>query len=111
MLLPHDLWGADGYPISRFPGDNGNWTDYDNFLTRVISDVRAAGITVADTPEVRQDWAQYYDKVSEADADAGRRLGTAEGPRQPFVVLQDAAAHDPSATVRVLMRKARLIGE
>jgi arylsulfatase A-like enzyme len=27
-----------------------------------------------DTPEVRQDWAQYYDKVSEADADAGQHL-------------------------------------
>jgi len=27
-----------------------------------------------DTPEVRQDWAQYYDKVSEADADAGKQL-------------------------------------
>jgi arylsulfatase A-like enzyme len=27
-----------------------------------------------DTPEVRQDWAQYYDGVSEADADAGKRL-------------------------------------
>lgn len=27
-----------------------------------------------DTPEVRQDWAQYYDVVSEADADAGIRL-------------------------------------
>lgn len=27
-----------------------------------------------DIPEVRQDWAQYYDKVSEADADAGRHL-------------------------------------
>ena len=27
-----------------------------------------------DLPEVRQDWAQYYDKVSEADADAGTRL-------------------------------------
>lgn len=27
-----------------------------------------------DLPAVRQDWAQYYDKVSEADADAGRRL-------------------------------------
>ncbi|MCA1962792.1 MAG: sulfatase-like hydrolase/transferase [Prosthecobacter sp.] len=27
-----------------------------------------------DTPEVRQDWAQYYDKVTEADASAGRRL-------------------------------------
>lgn len=27
-----------------------------------------------DTPEVRQDWAQYYDCVTEADADAGARL-------------------------------------
>lgn len=27
-----------------------------------------------DTPEVRQDWAQYYDVVTEADADAGARL-------------------------------------
>ncbi len=27
-----------------------------------------------DTPEVRHDWAQYYDGVREADADAGRRL-------------------------------------
>ena len=27
-----------------------------------------------DTPEVRQDWAQYYDGVSAADADAGERL-------------------------------------
>jgi uncharacterized sulfatase len=27
-----------------------------------------------DTPEVRQDWAQYYDGVSAADADAGQRL-------------------------------------
>ena len=27
-----------------------------------------------DTPEVRQDWAQYYDAVSAADADAGGRL-------------------------------------
>ncbi len=27
-----------------------------------------------DTPEVRRDWAQYYDVVSAADADAGQRL-------------------------------------
>ena len=27
-----------------------------------------------DRPEVREDWAQYYDAVSEADADAGQRL-------------------------------------
>ncbi|GAA1784843.1 RICIN domain-containing protein [Luedemannella flava] len=46
ILLPHDLWGADGASISRYPGDNGNWTDYDNFLTRLFNDVKAAGITV-----------------------------------------------------------------
>lgn len=27
-----------------------------------------------DTPETRQDWAQYYDQVAAADADAGQRL-------------------------------------
>ena len=27
-----------------------------------------------DTPEVRQDWAQYYDKMSEMDATVGKRL-------------------------------------
>src|SRR5262249_29817601 len=27
-----------------------------------------------DTPEVRQDWAQYYDKMTEMDAQAGRLL-------------------------------------
>ncbi len=27
-----------------------------------------------DTPEVRQDWAQYYDKITEMDAQAGARL-------------------------------------
>ncbi|MDI5981620.1 RICIN domain-containing protein [Amycolatopsis magusensis] len=46
VLLVHDLWGADGYPISRFPGDNGNWADYDDFLTRLIDDVRATGAPV-----------------------------------------------------------------
>jgi hypothetical protein len=69
ILLPHDLWGADGFPISRFPGDNGDWTDYDNFLTRVISDVRAAGLTVQwdiwNEPNITLFWnrpqAQYFE--------------------------------------------------
>jgi ricin-type beta-trefoil lectin protein len=46
VLLPHDLWGADGAGIARFPGDNGDWTDYDRFLTRVFADVRATGVAV-----------------------------------------------------------------
>lgn len=31
-----------------------------------------------DTPEVRQDWAQYYDQLTLADASAGRRLAELE---------------------------------
>ena len=31
-----------------------------------------------DTPEVRQDWAQYYDTVTDADTDAGRVLAALE---------------------------------
>lgn len=31
-----------------------------------------------DTPEVRRDWAQYYDVVSQADADAGKVLAELE---------------------------------
>ncbi|MFB9239445.1 beta-xylosidase, partial [Plantactinospora siamensis] len=46
VLLNHDIWGADGAGISRFPGDNGDWTDYDNYLNRLFTDIRAAGITV-----------------------------------------------------------------
>lgn len=39
-------------------------------------DPRQARVPVyhPDTPEVRRDWARYYDTVSEADADAGARL-------------------------------------
>ncbi|WP_447001945.1 RICIN domain-containing protein [Saccharothrix isguenensis] len=69
VLLPHDLWGADSYPISRFPGDNGDWTDYENFLTRVINDVRATGVPVQwdlwNEPNLGLFWnrsqAQYFE--------------------------------------------------
>ncbi|MEV4459743.1 ricin-type beta-trefoil lectin domain protein [Microbispora sp. NPDC049633] len=69
VLLVHDLWGADGYPISRFPGDNGNWTDYDAFLTRLIGDVRATGAPVQwdlwNEPNITLFWnrpiSQYFE--------------------------------------------------
>jgi hypothetical protein len=69
VLLVHDLWGADGYPISRFPGDNGAWTDYDNFLTRLINDVRATGLPVMwdlwNEPNITLFWnrpqSQYFE--------------------------------------------------
>ena len=42
-----------------------------------------------DTPEVRRDWAQYYDIVSEADADAGKLLAklAADGLAEDTIVF------------------------
>lgn len=36
ILLIHDLWGADGTQSSTapYPGDNGDWSSWDNYLTR-----------------------------------------------------------------------------
>ena len=52
------------------------------------SDVRVPAYH-PDLPEVREDWAQYYDKVSEADADAGKRLAelTASGLAEDTIVF------------------------
>jgi hypothetical protein len=69
VLLVHDLWGADGYAISRFPGDNGDWSDYDAFLTRLINDVRASGAPVQwdiwNEPNISLFWnraqSQYFE--------------------------------------------------
>ncbi|QLQ34935.1 RICIN domain-containing protein [Micromonospora robiginosa] len=69
VLLDHDLWGADGASISRYPGDNGDWSDYDRFLDRLFSDVRSAGITVQwdiwNEPNISLFWnrpqSQYFE--------------------------------------------------
>jgi hypothetical protein len=43
------LWGSDGVcNVPSWPGDNGNWTAYTNFLNQIISDVKAAGMTGGD---------------------------------------------------------------
>ncbi|MFE9452033.1 RICIN domain-containing protein [Streptomyces sp. NPDC006739] len=46
VLLPHDLWGADGTTSQGWPGDNGDWTQFDNFVTQLIGDVKANNMTV-----------------------------------------------------------------
>jgi hypothetical protein len=43
------LWGSDGpCNVPRWPGDNGNWTEYTAFINQIINDVRANGMTGAD---------------------------------------------------------------
>lgn len=41
ILLPHDLWGTDQSNSSTvWPGDNGNWTNYDQFVNTVLADLK-----------------------------------------------------------------------
>ncbi|MFC7385396.1 RICIN domain-containing protein [Sphaerisporangium rhizosphaerae] len=88
VLLVHDLWGADGYPISRFPGDNGNWTDFDNFLTRLISDVQATGAPVQwdlwNEPNITIFWNRPQSQYFEMWRRAYQRVRAAF-PSQPIV--------------------------
>ncbi|MFF0311195.1 RICIN domain-containing protein [Streptosporangium sp. NPDC004379] len=81
VLLVHDLWGADGYPISRFPGDNGDWSDYDAFLTRLVNDVRATGAPVQwdlwNEPNITLFWNRPISQYLEMWKRAYQRIRTA----------------------------------
>lgn len=49
ILLPHDLWGADGVcHVPRWPGDNGDWSEFTNFMAQVINDAKTNGMTGSD---------------------------------------------------------------
>ncbi|KAL8389050.1 hypothetical protein RB595_008828 [Gaeumannomyces hyphopodioides] len=42
IIYVHDVWGTDnGNSSSYWPGDNGNWAPYDNFLKRFMDDLVA----------------------------------------------------------------------
>lgn len=42
ILLPHDVWGTDHANSSTvWPGDNGDWSDYDKFVRRLMADLKA----------------------------------------------------------------------
>ncbi|WP_405884547.1 RICIN domain-containing protein [Streptomyces sp. NBC_01136] len=81
VLLPHDLWGADGTTSQGWPGDNGDWTQFDAFVTQLISDVKANNMTVqwdlwnepdgsgfwgASQTQYLQMWSRFYAKVRAA---------------------------------------------
>ncbi|WP_307020606.1 RICIN domain-containing protein [Streptomyces canus] len=81
VLLPHDLWGADGFTSQGWPGDNGDWTQFDAFVTQLISDVRANNMTVQwdlwnepdgsnfwapSQAQYLQMWSRFYARVRSA---------------------------------------------
>lgn len=42
IILPHDIWGTDqANSTTVWPGDNGDWTDYENFIHQLMSDLKA----------------------------------------------------------------------
>jgi hypothetical protein len=49
LVLVHDIWGADAVcRVPRWPGQNGDWTEYTNFMARLIDDAKASGMTGSD---------------------------------------------------------------
>ena len=71
IYLIHDLWGADGQQnsTSPYPGDNGDWTSWDAYLTQWIADMKAnnaldgLSIDIWNEPDLTAFWrasqAQY----------------------------------------------------
>lgn len=42
IVLPHDIWGTDHANDSTvWPGDNGDWTNYDQYLDQLLGDLKA----------------------------------------------------------------------
>ncbi|WP_329557331.1 RICIN domain-containing protein [Streptomyces sp. NBC_00696] len=81
VLLPHDLWGADGTTSQGWPGDNGDWTQFDAFVTQLVSDVKANNMTVqwdlwnepdgsgfwgASQTQYLQMWSRFYARIRAA---------------------------------------------
>jgi hypothetical protein len=53
IMILAPIWGSDGVcNVPRWPGDGGNWSEFTSFLTQVINDAIADGMT---GPDVRWD--------------------------------------------------------
>ncbi|KAI0151022.1 glycoside hydrolase superfamily [Pestalotiopsis sp. NC0098] len=73
ILLPHDLWGAQGGATASdlFPGDNGNWTEMELFFDQLISDMNANDmldgvvIDIWNEPDGSGFWAKSWDQYLE----------------------------------------------
>ncbi|KAK2808651.1 hypothetical protein FQN50_004515 [Emmonsiellopsis sp. PD_5] len=73
ILLVHDMWGADGGSDSSspFPGDDGDWSETDAFLTQLVKDIKANDmldglvIDLWNEPDLdifwARSWPQYLD--------------------------------------------------
>lgn len=80
ILLPHDLWGADGGATSEtpFPGDNGDWSNMEDFWNQVIGDLTANNmlegliIDLWNEPDGAGFWARSWEQYLEYWSRASR---------------------------------------
>ncbi|KAH7018741.1 glycoside hydrolase superfamily [Macrophomina phaseolina] len=88
ILLPHDVWGADGTQNSSapYPGDNGDWSSYDAYLDQLLADLKSNDMTEGlvfdiwnepdlsafwnrDQDQYLQVWGRTYHKIRNAFPD------------------------------------------
>lgn len=100
ILLVHDLWGADGVcEVPRYPGDNGDWSEYEAFLNQVIDDAIKCGMVGPDVhwdiwnePDIELFWPRSEEQYLELWRRAYRILRT----RLPeAVIVGPSAARQP----------------
>jgi hypothetical protein len=97
IMLVHDLYGADGAAIGRWPGDDGDWTDFDAFLDALVEHVRDARIDpqwdLWNEPDLDLFWArsqqQYLDMWRRAHGKVRAEIPDA-------VIVGPSAAGEPS---------------
>jgi len=99
IILVHDLYGADGTAIDRWPGDGGNFSDFERFLDRLIEDVGAAGLIpqwdLWNEPDLDLFWARSSEQFRGAWRLAYRKV-RARFPEA--TIVGPSTAGEPSET-------------
>ncbi|KAF5582650.1 glycoside hydrolase family 39 [Fusarium pseudocircinatum] len=93
VLLIHDLWGADSLQASdaAFPGDGGDWSNYEEFLDTVVTDIKKAGMTTGldidiwNEPDNGPFWGRSQDQFLELWGRTYARLRGAFGTNVSLV--------------------------
>jgi hypothetical protein len=71
ILLPHDLWGADGGLDGLYPGDDGDWSELERFYAQLFQDIRSSDmldglvIDIWNEPELDLFWAAPWEQYLE----------------------------------------------
>ncbi|KAH7129169.1 glycoside hydrolase superfamily [Dactylonectria macrodidyma] len=100
ILLPHDIWGAQGGATESFPfpGDNGDWSQMEAFIRRLISDVKANNmldglvIDLWNEPDLDSFWNRPWSQYVEYFVRASKIL-RAEFPKA--IISGPSSAHSP----------------